>query len=236
MKPINTLLAVSLLSAASINSHAAEWSVSITNLTHGSYFTPLFVTAHGSANDLFQIGQPASVALQAMAEGGDISGLVAQYNGEDADTVANPASGLLMPGSSTTAELNTDANPVHEYLSIAAMILPSNDGFVGMDAMKIPTAPGTYHYYLNGYDAGTEVNDEMVTAEGGTPGTLGMPGPDLPGIGSGGTGVTTEETNKTVHIHRNILGDTDSTGGLSDADSRINRWLNPIAHVTVTVK
>jgi hypothetical protein len=39
-----------------------------------------------------------------------------------------------------------------------------------------------------------------------------------------------------VHIHRGNLGDTDITGGISDVDSRIHRWLNPVAKVTVTVK
>lgn len=235
MKVVKTLLAASLLSTVVVNAQAAEWSVSITNLTHGNYFTPLLISAHGADMHLFQLGQAASSSLQAMAEGGDISGLATQLGGEDMDTIANPAGGLLMPGSNATAELNT-GEMNHQYLSITAMILPSNDGFVGMDAMKIPTAPGTYHYYLNGYDAGTEANDEMAAADGGMPGTAGMPAAGLPGMGSGATGVTSSEENHTVHIHRNTLGDTDSTGGMSDADSRVHRWLNPIAHVTVTVK
>ena len=39
-----------------------------------------------------------------------------------------------------------------------------------------------------------------------------------------------------VHIHRNALGDSDPTGGASDLDSSIHRWLNPVARVVVTVR
>jgi hypothetical protein len=36
------------------------------------------------------------------------------------------------------------------------MLLPTNDGFVGLDSLTLPTNPGTYLYTLNGYDAGTK--------------------------------------------------------------------------------
>lgn len=221
-------------SAFSATAQAAEWSVQITNLSHGIYFTPLLVTAHGSAARLFEAGTAASTELQAMAEGGDTSGLLTGLGGADGDTVDNPAGGLLAPGGSTTATLMPAAN--HGSLSLVAMILPSNDAFVGIDSVAIPTTPGSYTFYANAYDAGTEANNEMALATGGMPGVLGMPAAGLPGMGSGGTGVTTNESNNTVHIHRNTLGDTDANGGHSDADSRIHRWLNPVARVVVTVK
>jgi len=89
--------------------------------------------------------------------------------------------------------------------------------------------------YLNAYDAGSEVNDEIVN--GGGP--LGMPGiPANPG-GNGGmnaTGVASTEPNTNVHIHRGNLGDTDAAGGVSDLDSRIHRWLNPVAKIVITVE
>ena len=51
-----------------------------------------------------------------------------------------------------------------------------------------------------------------------------------------GTGVTTEEQNTTVHIHRGALGDDMADGGISDLNNTVHRWLNPVAKVTVTVK
>ena len=215
---------------------AAEFSATLTNTTHGSYFTPLLITAHEDTIHLFELGQPASQELQAMAEGGDISGLETAVGGADDDTVANPAAGLLGPGSSVTASFNTDTtgNPV---LSLVAMILPTNDGFVGLDSLVIPQTPGTYTYYLNAYDAGTEANDERVVGgAGGAPGTPGIPADPGGHAGVNGTGVTATEGNHMVHIHRGVLGDTDASGGISDLDSTFHRWLNPVGKLVIEVQ
>ena len=101
-----------------------------------------------------------------------------------------------------------------------------------MDAWRIPTAAGTYTIImLNGYDAGTEANDEIVNG-GGAPRTRGIPG----GNGeTGATGVTATEATPVVHIHRGNHGDTDPAGGVSDVDARVHRWLNQVARVVVTV-
>ena len=150
-----------------------------------------------------------------------------------ADMVANPAGGLLMPTASTTATFTTaDTNTA---LSIVGMLLPTNDGFVGLNSWPIPQEAGTYTVYLNAYDAGTEANDEI--RGGGAPGAPGMPVPppleDL--IGTGGSGVTTTINNAMVHIHPGNLGDADMMGGQSDIQNTVQRWLNPVAKVTVTV-
>jgi hypothetical protein len=213
---------------------AAQVTVEVTNATHGTYFTPLLVTAHGASTHLFEPGTAASANLQAMAEGGDTAGLVADLGGEDLDTVSDPAGGLLAPGASATTVLDTDATG-NTHLSLVAMLLPTNDGFVGMDALEIPSAPGTYTYPLLGWDAGTEANDELITG-GGAPGAAGVPADPGGSQGTGGSGVATTDTNPTVHVHRGVLGDTDPAGGASDLDSRVHRWLNPVALLRLTVQ
>jgi len=235
-RAIRLTLLTALLGMAltTVPAHAGQVDVKITNVTHGIYFTPLLVSAHAPATHLFEAGSPASANLQAMAEGGDISGLTADLGGADMDTEANPAGGLLAPGASTTANLDTTATG-NTHLSIVAMLLPTNDGFVGMDALSIPTAPGTYTFYLNAYDAGTEANNELING-GGAPGVLGIPAAPGGDGGTGGTGVASSDSNTTIHIHRGVLGDTNSTGGASDLDSRIHRWLDPIAKVVLTVQ
>lgn len=40
----------------------------------------------------------------------------------------------------------------------------------------------------------------------------------------------------TVHIHRGNVGDSMNEGGNSDINSSVQRWLNPIAKLTVTVQ
>ena len=178
-------------------------------------------------------GGTATAELQAMAEGGDISGLVSTLSNADANTSENPAAGLLAPGLSTTYTLTNDSTNTH--LSLAAMVLPSNDGFVGLDSWEIPTEAGTYTINLNAYDAGTEANNELVNG-GGAPGVLGIPAAPGGDAGTNGTGVTDTESNTTIHIHRGNLGDEMVDGGKSDLNNSIHRWLNPVAKLTITVQ
>ena len=235
-KLLGTFLCLSLLAFFAIGqASAAEIRVTVKNLTNGTWFTPLLITAHDRHTDLFETGEPASASLQAMAEGGDISLLLADVGGEDADTVANPAGGLLNPGGSTPGVfLDTDRTR-NKYLSIVAMLLPTNDGFVGLDSLRIPLLPGTYTYYLHGYDAGTEANDELITG-GGAPGEPGIPADPGGAAGINGTGAVDFDANTTVHIHPSVVGDTDPEGGISDLDSTIHRWQNPVAEVIIKVR
>lgn len=214
--------------------HATDFSVEIVNLTNGIWYTPFLVAAHPEGTSLFQTGQPASANLQAMAEGGDIAGLVADLEGLGATIAENPAGGLLAPASSASADLNTDGT-ANVLLSVVAMLLPTNDAFAGLNSVEIPTEPGRYVYDVPAYDAGTEANDELLTG-GGAPGVPGMPADPGGLAGTGGTGAATTDANSTVHIHRNALGDTDPAGGASDLDSRVHRWLNPVVRVIVTVR
>ncbi|MDH3314866.1 MAG: spondin domain-containing protein [Gammaproteobacteria bacterium] len=211
---------------------AKDFSVEITNLTNGIYFTPLMIAAHSRGADVFEPGTPASANLQAMAEGGDISGLITELQAIGADIVDNPAGGVLAPGASATAMFKY--SPHNPRLSVVAMLLPTNDGFVGLDSLEVPKHSGTYTIYLNGYDAGTEANNEVING-GGAPGVLGIPADPGGHSGSGAIGVTTSEANNTVHVHRGVLGDDDPGGGLSDLDASVHHWLNPVAKVVITV-
>ena len=233
MKLKRTAIGAILASTFSMTAAAADFSVEIENLTRGIYFTPLLVAAHPDGTSLFSAGDAASSEVQAIAEGGDISGAETLLNGLLATQSNNPASGLLAPGASTSTNLNTDGT-ANTLLSVMAMMLPTNDGFIALNSVEIPTTAGTYTYYANAYDAGTEANDEIVGS--GAPGMAGFPapGPVAAAVGSGGTGVS-GNVEGFIHIHRGVLGDTNSTGGDSDIDSTLHRWLNPIAKITITV-
>ncbi len=226
------LMTVALLAGPVTN--AAEFNVRIINLTNGIWYTPFLVAAHPAGTSLFTTGQPASASLQAMAEGGDISGLVMDLQGIGATIAEDPASGLLPPAMSANVNLNTDGTS-NVVLSVVAMLLPTNDAFAGLNSITIPTDPGTYIFDAPAYDAGTEANDELITG-GGAPGVAGIPA-DPGGLsGTGGTGAAAADANANVHIHRNTLGDTDAVAGSSDLDSRVHRWLNPVVRVIVTVQ
>ena len=225
------LIAASFSAAPTAN--AVDFDVQISNLSNGIYFTPFLVAAHPAGNNLFMAGQPASANLQAMAEGGSISGLSADVTALGATVVENPAGGLLAPASSTTFNVNTDGTS-NDRLSFVAMLLPTNDAFAGLNALEIPTEAGVYTFDVPAYDAGTEANDELLTG-GGAPGAAGMPADPGGLAGTGGSGAAGADANPNVHIHRGSLGDTDAAGGTSDLDSSVHRWLNPVIRVTITV-
>ncbi len=233
-KTRSAIAAAALLISAAPAFADKDVSVEVTNLTNGLYFTPLLIAAHRAHTDLFEVGTAASANLQAMAEGGDISGLAYDVVASGGTAIENPAGGLLAPGASATAMLDED-DVKKRRLSVVAMMLPTNDGFIGLDAVRIPKRKGVYTYYLNGYDAGTEANDEIING-GGAPGTPGIPAAPGGDGGTGGSGAAGADSNATVHIHRGALGDSDPSGGVSDLDSSIHRWLNPVARVVVTVQ
>lgn len=231
---INALLSVSALVFASSSVMAQDMSITVTNLTQGLHFTPILTSAHPSENHLFMSGETATAELQMMAEGGDISGLVSLLSNADANNSENPAAGLLAPGMSSTYMLTNDSANTH--LSMVTMILPSNDGFVGLDSWEIPSEAGTYTINLNAYDAGTEANNELRGS--GAPGMPGMPVPPPleTSYGMNGTGITDTESNTKVHIHRGSIGDDMADGGKSDVNNSIHRWLNPVAKLTITIQ
>jgi hypothetical protein len=156
------LVAFSGLAAAQ---PSARYEVKITNITPAQAFTPQLVVTHERSTHLFVLGDAAGAALEALAEGGRTDLL--------ADKVANGAydmqtsGGLLMPGETTT--LTLVAHPKRGFLSVAAMLLPTNDTFVGLDAVRLPTAGNPATYRLEAYDAGTEYNDQLCANIPGPP-------------------------------------------------------------------
>lgn len=212
---LTKVAAATMLTLATIGAaQAVDLEISITNLTQGNYFTPRIVVAHTAEADLFEVGEAASSALTWLAEAGVITDeQEAASSGMNFEALLGPADtdngsntwhffgGLVPPATTLSyASFDTLDKPL---LSIASMLIPTNDAFVGLDSIVIPTEAGTYTYYLNAYDAGTELNDELnstrtdITAVGGTalggyaaPGVAGAGAPPIaPSMGIGGTGV-----------------------------------------------
>jgi hypothetical protein len=223
-----------LTAALSQTAFAMTYKVEIQNLTSSAYFTPILVAAHTSKVNLFTVGEVASANIRAMAEGGDIAGLAQDVASVGGKTVLNPAAGLLEPGKKTTANLGFVGHG-NSRLSIVAMLVPSNDAFIGLRSLPLPRHPGVYTYDLKVYDSGTEANDEVRGS--GVPGEAGMavPPPTSPEVGTGGTGLANVEAEGFVHVHRGITGDLDFTGGPSDLDAATAAWPTESVRVTLTV-
>ena len=221
---LSAVLATSLLLAAPLTGAQAQssnnyasiarhgnpmYAVTITNLTRGSSFTPILVASHRPGVELFALGQPASDELAAMAEGGDTAPLEAALLDSGQVVGTGHSQGLLGPGQSVTVEVPAgNANRI----SLAAMILPTNDGFIALNGVEVPRA-GSQTFSVPGYDAGSEPNDELCAS---------IPGPLCGGEGgspnAGGEGF--------VHIHAGIHG-------IGDLNASAYDWRNPVATIKV---
>ena len=229
MKPRIIGIAATVAVFATTPVFADRIKVEITNISHGSWFTPLLVVAHRPRGDLFNVGETASEPLEKVAEAGDVTDLKTLSESLGGRTaVANNTP--LGPGHTATVRFNPRERPL---LSIVAMILPSNDGFVGLDSFRLPALGKRTVLYLNSYDAGTEINDELLIPGAGfnIPGAPGDPGGNA---GSGGSGMTEIEPNTHIHTHPGVVGDSDPDGGASDFDSGVHRWQDPVAKVVIT--
>lgn len=238
---IRAALAATLLLAAPAM-YAADLSITVTNLTRGTWFTPLLVATHPASFKSFTEGSPASVAIQSVAEAGDTTGVQAQLPA-GGSKVVDPNGGPLKPGgTSAPATLTGGAGTANSQLTLLAMMVPTNDGFIALNAIDIPTTAGTYTYDVSAYDAGTEANDEKKAAAGG----INQPGMIFPAFLNDTTGKLSADINPAatgfanatkegyVHIHRGIVGSV--AGGASALDNTVYRWLNPVARVVLTVK
>jgi hypothetical protein len=234
-KLTSTATAVALALCGSVSTAiAADYQVTVTNLTSGLHFTPLIASTHSPSVSMFTSGSPASAELQALAEGGNVGPMAVLLESLGASVATGD--GLLAPGATATLMLSDTGSQGNTVLSVAGMLLPTNDGFLGLNSVHLPMAagPASMTWNANGYDAGTEANDEL--AGSGAPGEAGFPAPPpvvATGTGVGGQGMLTTAEGF-VHIHRNVLGDLDAEGGPSDINAAVHRWLNPVARITVT--
>ena len=214
-------LALSLLLSANLAfAEGAMYEVSITNITRGQTFTPQFVATHDHAVSLFTLGQAASTSLAILAESGNTDPLTATALAFPANVGhALTVPGLLGPGETATTLI--DASSGHHYLTIAAMLIPTNDTFVALLAMKLPEQ-GSVAYTARAYDAGTEENDQNC---------LHIPGPRCGGEANSPASDTDEGF---VYVSNGFhdLGSEDDQGN-EILGPRVYDWRNPVAQIMI---
>ena len=193
--------------------NAATYEVSITNLTRGQPLSPIFMATHlKGAGPLYTLGQPASADLAALAEDADAAGLMGAWNPETNASVsevqfAKSDIGPILPGKTVTATFTVSGQA--RYLSLASMLVNTNDAFIGANGVELYNRRLT----LVGYDAGSEANTEDCAY---------VPGPPC------GSHVH-DDTNAAegfVHVHAGIHGG----GGL---DPTQHDWRNPVAVMVI---
>ena len=179
MKTIKKILLTAVVSTAllSTTSQATIVEVEVTNLfnTGGLALTPVWLGFHDGTFDSFDSGSTASTSLQALAEGGDVSGIVADFSatnisGQQAVLTASagfPGAPVFEPGeSATTATFDINATD-NGYFSFLSMLIPTNDAFIGNDSATAYSLFDISNSFVgldililgdNVWDAGTELN------------------------------------------------------------------------------
>ncbi len=192
-------------------SRGRTYQVTITNLTRGQIISPPVVYSHRRGFNLFDLGQPSSGGLAALAEDADTEEL-------ESDLVASPkvfsvakAAGVIPPGQSITVEIN--AFGPFRFISTAGMLVVTNDAFFAGQNIRVPRGYGKSSRLALAYDAGSEANSESCAY---------IPGPPCnnPGFRD------TAGAEGYVHVHAGIHG-------IGDLDPELHDWRNPVALIEV---
>jgi hypothetical protein len=191
------------------------FTVEVSNLTAGQPFSPIAVIAH-TEGSLWKVGEPATTALERMAEGGDNSVLL-QFG----SAIANISSEApVAPGAQTTLTLTTDSLEALK-LSLSTMMVNTNDGFTGLNAMDVSSLAvnETLTHFTLAYDAGTESNSESS-------GTI-------PGPADGGEGFNEARDDvNVVAMHPGVVSQHDClTRSVLNSEHKFD---NPLAKVVIT--
>ncbi len=193
---------------------ASMYEIKITNLTPGQSFTPILATTHTSDASIFLPGTAASSQLRTLAEDGNVGPLTTLVNAMSGTFMdVTSSGGLTGPGATSTVTVM--AMGVFDRLSVAAMLIPTNDTFVGLNT-ALPEDGELMVAYAYAYDAGTEVNDEACAS---------IPGPNFRECGGPGAGGSPGNGEGVVVISNGISGLRDF--GLD------RNWNNPVARITI---
>jgi hypothetical protein len=226
------LFSVGVTYAADTHPAAITYEVTITNLTTGQALTPPLLATHTGAVDLFTVGDAASLGIQEIAENGNLGPAIAALSSSNQvfDVVAAgaPLVPAGTPGAATFSDsvtLNINTLPHVRYLSYASMLICTNDGFTGVDALELPRQLGqTVTVYGAGYDAGTEINTEDFADI--VPPCQGLIGVSSDDAGTGMSNPALAEGGVITH-HAGIQGGTDLL-------PEVHGWTDPVVKINVT--
>ena len=204
------------------------YEVTITNLTPGQPITPPLLVTHAKDAGFFEVGAEASAELQQLAENGDSGPLAEMLEGADGIADIVQGTGPLLPANdpgntgaphSETFTITSEGGMM--YLSYASMLVCTNDGFAGVDTVRLPIQQKTV--FAIAHDARTEMNTEDFE-------DLVPPCQAAIGISSDdkGTGAGSEETAEdgVVIPHPGIIGE-------EDLKREVHDWADPVVRIDI---
>lgn len=224
--------------ADGVNGNSAVYTVQITNLTHAQPFAPAAVILHESGFYSFMDGQPASMGIEVMAEGGDPSMVIDEAMNSTDFLDAQNSGGILPPSSMgdvmTLVVPELDADDLR--LTITTMLVNTNDAFTGLNAANVSDmAVGDSKTFMTvTWDAGTEANTETAAT---------MPGPAAGAAGGGGAAAgydpTRDDLADAVRLHTGVTTSANATdpsreGLATSVLGEAHRFDNPTSRVVIT--
>lgn len=198
----------------------ATYSVTLTNLTSNQPLSPLAVTVHGTGYSGWTLGEPASPGLERLAEEGDPQPFLDEAMTDSSVMTVASGTGIIAPGQSDTVTV-TSARASDQNITVATMLVNTNDGFTGMRNVNIgKLAYGESHtVYTLIYDGGTEANTETAAS--------------IPGPAGGGEGYNpAREPRDFVAIHSGVVTADDGLAASTLDES--HRFMTPGAVIVVT--
>jgi hypothetical protein len=203
---------------SAMSDSAKRVRITYENLTKGQTLSPsVFITHNSSAPPLFKDGQKATFGLMRIAEEGNagplLSAEIVKKIGGPFGTAAQAIS--VLPGQTRTLDIEVTKD--HPLISGAFMLVMTNDGFSGINAVNAYELTGPKSMDLMAYDAGTEKNNEKKSHL----------------IAMMGTARDPEEG--VITHHQGIRGDADAPASWKfDTDKPVARLtIAPLDNVTV---
>ena len=205
------------------------YEVTVTNLTPGQPITPPLLVTHSENAGFFTVGEMASDGIQQLSENGNSEPLVNMLQGKTGVLDIVQGTSPLVPANDPgNTDLNysetfvVSAEDNMRYLSFASMLVCTNDGFAGIDSIKLPYYKQKTVYAM-AYDARTEMNTEdFVDMVPPCQGAIGV------SSGEDGTGTSNPELAEDGVIipHVGIMGGEDL---LKD----VHAWSNPAVKIDI---
>ena len=205
------------------NPEVLSFEISINNLTAAQPLSPALVVMHSTEWSAFTTGEPASVALEELAESGDNSSLFTEASQADTTFSVLSTGTVLTPGASQTVTIDISESRLEgAQLSVVSMPVNTNDAIAAVFDQSYTSLSVGQSVTVTGiaYDAGTELNTETALT--------------IPGPAAGGEGFNAErdDIRDQVHVHSGVV--TQDDGLATSVLSGIHKWDNPIISVTIS--
>lgn len=201
-----------------------RYQVTIENLTTGQVFSPGVIVTHTKQASVWEVGAPASEGIRIIAEEGveatafsELSGAPGVHEVISTEAPINRIGGPA--GLPTSRSFMIEASANANRLSVAVMLICTNDGFTGVSGVKLPGGFGAESHLVGAWDAGTEQNNERFNQ---IVDPCQMAGPVVaPPDGNGRVA-----TSGVITIHPNI-------SGVGDLSMPLHGWQFPVARITI---